>query len=84
MKHLDLYDVLAVAARVLECDPAAAIRRTELDVVDAVLREVAELDDVVDAAGGAPVGAGSRVSFQRVEPPGQRRGDAAAPRAEQV
>ena len=50
MKHLDLYDVLAVAARVLECDPAAAIRRTELDVVDAVLREVAELDDVVDAA----------------------------------
>ncbi|MFC5268212.1 Clp protease N-terminal domain-containing protein [Kribbella qitaiheensis] len=50
MKHLDLYDVLAVAARVLECDPAAAIRRTELDVVDAVLREVVELDDVVDAA----------------------------------
>ncbi|TCM42655.1 Clp protease N-terminal domain-containing protein [Kribbella sp. VKM Ac-2568] len=49
MKHLDLYDVLAVAARVLECDPAAAIRRTELDVVDAVLREVAKLDDVVDA-----------------------------------
>jgi prophage maintenance system killer protein len=40
MNHLDLYDVLAVAARVMRCDPDAAIRRTELEVVAQVLSEM--------------------------------------------
>jgi hypothetical protein len=40
MQHLDLYDVLAVAARVMRCDPDAAIRRTDLEVVGQVLMDV--------------------------------------------
>jgi hypothetical protein len=51
MHHLDLYDVLAVAARVMECDSSRVVERTDLDVVDRVLAEVRCLQgDLADAA----------------------------------
>jgi prophage maintenance system killer protein len=53
MRHLDLYDVLAVAARVMECDSASVVRRADLDVVDQVLAEVRSphlSGDLADAA----------------------------------
>ena len=37
MHHLDLYDVLAVAARVMECDSGRIAGCTDLDIVDQVL-----------------------------------------------
>jgi prophage maintenance system killer protein len=40
MHHLDLYDVLAVAARVMDCDSGRVVRRTDLDLIDQVLTEV--------------------------------------------
>ena len=50
MNHLGLYDVLAVVARVMRCDADAAIRSTDVDVVDEVLREAVDADDVVGSA----------------------------------
>src|SRR4051812_34098809 len=53
MYHLDLYDVLAVAARVMECDAARVVGLTDLDVVDQVLAEVRSPrlpGDLADAA----------------------------------
>ncbi|TDO47804.1 ClpA/ClpB-like protein [Kribbella sp. VKM Ac-2527] len=37
MVHLDLYDVLAVAARVLRIDAGAVVRSTDLDAIDRAL-----------------------------------------------
>jgi prophage maintenance system killer protein len=39
MHHLNLYDVLAVAARVMDCDSGRVVRRTDLDLIDQVLAE---------------------------------------------
>jgi hypothetical protein len=51
MQHLDLYDVLAVAARVLDCESVDVIRRTDLELVDRILGEVRSTHgDLADAA----------------------------------
>lgn len=50
MNHLDLYDVLSVAARVMRCDANTAIRSTEVDLVDVVLRDAVDADEVVSSA----------------------------------
>ncbi|WP_433157415.1 Clp protease N-terminal domain-containing protein [Kribbella sp. CA-247076] len=50
MRFLDQYDVLAVAARVLRCDSADAVRRTDLDAVDRVLADVRRAGGLADAA----------------------------------
>jgi len=39
MRHLDLYDVLAVAARVVRCEPAEVVARTDLEAVQRVLAD---------------------------------------------
>ncbi|TDD15025.1 hypothetical protein E1218_32180 [Kribbella turkmenica] len=50
MRFLDPYDVLAVAARVLRCDSADAVRRTDLDAVDRVLADLRRTDTLAEAA----------------------------------
>ncbi|HET6293932.1 MAG TPA: Clp protease N-terminal domain-containing protein, partial [Kribbella sp.] len=51
MQHLDLYDVLAVAARVLDCESVDAIRRTDLELVGQILDDVRSTQgDLADAA----------------------------------
>jgi prophage maintenance system killer protein len=51
MHHLDLYDVLAVAARVMDCDSGRVAGRTDLDIVDQVLAEARSgPGDLADAA----------------------------------
>jgi Clp amino terminal domain, pathogenicity island component len=51
MHHLDLYDVLAVAARVMDCDSSRVVGHTDLDLVDQVLVEVrCGPGDLADAA----------------------------------
>lgn len=56
MIHLDLYDVLAVAARVLRCDSAAVVDRVELDRVHQVLGEVRRTDAAPGSAANAAYG----------------------------
>ena len=51
MNRLELYDVLAVVARVMGCDGDGAIRSTDVEVVDGVLREIVAVDDVVESSG---------------------------------
>ncbi|TDU84541.1 ClpA/ClpB-like protein [Kribbella voronezhensis] len=66
MQHLDLYDVLAVVARVMQCDPDAAIRRTDLDAVAQVLSEATSplcQDDLAEAGGVLLSGLVSRRPF---------------------
>jgi hypothetical protein len=46
MNHLDLYDVLAVAARVWRVDALTAIRRTDLEAVDRALTAARPADDL--------------------------------------
>ena len=46
MNHLDLYDVLAVAARVWQVDALTAIRRTDLEAVDRALTAARTADDL--------------------------------------
>ncbi|MET7282822.1 Clp protease N-terminal domain-containing protein [Kribbella sp. NPDC005582] len=50
MRHLDLYDVLAVAARVLRCESEEAVRRTDLDCVQRVLSDVRRARGLAEAA----------------------------------
>jgi prophage maintenance system killer protein len=51
MLHLDLYDVLAVAARVMRCDSDRVAGRTDLDLVGQVLAEARSgPGDLADAA----------------------------------
>ena len=51
MQHLDLYDVLAVAARVMKCETGTVLRRTDLELVDQVLEVVTRSSgDLADAA----------------------------------
>jgi len=50
MRHLDLYDVLAVAARVLRCESEEAVRRTDLDCVQRVLADVRRSRGLADAS----------------------------------
>ncbi|WP_405058420.1 hypothetical protein OG474_37580 [Kribbella sp. NBC_01505] len=49
MHYLDLYDVLAVAARVLRCTSEEAVRRTDLDSVERVLAEVRGAEELAEA-----------------------------------
>jgi prophage maintenance system killer protein len=49
MRYLDLYDVLAVAARVLRCDTAEAVRRTDLEAVERVLADVRSTAGLAEA-----------------------------------
>jgi uncharacterized protein YciU (UPF0263 family) len=51
MRHLGRYDVLAVAARVLQCASEDAVRRTDLDAIDRVLADVRRTAGLVEAAG---------------------------------
>ncbi len=66
MHHLDLYDVLAVVARVMHCDPESAVRRTDLDAVAQVLSETTSplcQDDLAEAGGVLLSGLVSRRPF---------------------
>lgn len=55
MIHLDLYDVLAVTARVLRCDSAAVTDRVELDRIHQVLADVRRTDPTPgETANAAP------------------------------
>ena len=51
MKHLDLYDVLAVAARVWRVDAETAIRRTDLEAVETALAIARMTNDLTGALG---------------------------------
>ncbi|HET6988680.1 MAG TPA: Clp protease N-terminal domain-containing protein [Kribbella sp.] len=51
MRYLGRYDVLAVAARVLQCESEAAVRRTDLDAVDRVLADVRRTSGLAEATG---------------------------------
>ncbi len=55
MIHLDLPDVLAMAARVLECGSADVVDRTDLDAVGSVLAEAREVEGPGGAGGGIEV-----------------------------
>ncbi|GAA1672706.1 hypothetical protein GCM10009745_14470 [Kribbella yunnanensis] len=50
MRYLDLYDVLAVAARVLRCESDEAVRRTNLDTVQRVLSDVRRTGGLAEAS----------------------------------
>jgi ClpA/ClpB-like protein len=49
MQHLDLYDVLAIAARVWQVDAQTAIRRTDLEVVEVGLAKARSADELAEA-----------------------------------
>jgi hypothetical protein len=49
MKHLDLYDVLAVAAGVWRVDTETAIRRTDLEAVERALTVARKASDLTEA-----------------------------------
>jgi len=51
MRYLGVYDVLAVAARVLRCDSEDAVRRTDLDAVERVLNDVRLTAGLAEGAG---------------------------------
>ncbi|MGY4766531.1 Clp protease N-terminal domain-containing protein [Kribbella sp. CWNU-51] len=51
MRYLGRYDVLAVAARVLQCESEDAVRRTDLDAIDRVLADVRRTPGMAEAAG---------------------------------
>jgi prophage maintenance system killer protein len=51
MRYLGVYDVLAVAARVLRCDSEDAVRRTDLDSVERALADVRRTSGLAEAAG---------------------------------
>ena len=51
MRYLGRYDVLAVAARVLQCESEDAVRRTDLDAVDRVLSDVRRTSGLAEATG---------------------------------
>ena len=56
MRYLGRYDVLAVAARVLQCESEDAVRRTDLDAVDRVLADVRRTAGLAEAAGALLAG----------------------------
>lgn len=51
MRYLGVYDVLAVAARVLRCSSEDAVRRTDLDAVERALTDVRRTSGLAEAAG---------------------------------
>ncbi|MEU4194096.1 Clp protease N-terminal domain-containing protein [Kribbella sp. NPDC026611] len=51
MRYLGPYDVLAIAARVLQCDSEDAVRRTDLDAVERVLDGVRLTSGLAESAG---------------------------------
>ncbi|MFK4085597.1 Clp protease N-terminal domain-containing protein [Kribbella sp. NPDC020789] len=69
MRYLSLYDVLAVAARVLRCESEEAVRRTDLDTVQRVLTDVRRTAGLAEASAvlltglvrGRPFGGANRV-----------------------
>ncbi|MFB6722233.1 Clp protease N-terminal domain-containing protein [Kribbella sp. NPDC056345] len=50
MRYLDLYDVLAIAARILRCESEEAVRRTDLDAVQRVLTDVRRTAGLAEAS----------------------------------
>jgi prophage maintenance system killer protein len=65
LRRLDLYDVLAVVAGVMECDADTAIRSTELDIVDDVLLEADSVDELAGASAVLLSGLVRRRPFSR-------------------
>ncbi|MGW6276092.1 Clp protease N-terminal domain-containing protein [Kribbella sp. NPDC055071] len=51
MRYLSRYDVLAVVARILQCESEDAVRRTDLDTVTRVLDDVRLAGGLAEAAG---------------------------------
>ncbi|MEV5967469.1 Clp protease N-terminal domain-containing protein [Kribbella sp. NPDC051952] len=51
MRYLGTYDVVAIAARVWQCESEDAVRRTDLDAVDRVLSDVRHALGLAEAAG---------------------------------